>query len=122
MTSIAERVYTFRASGDLASRIQEAGVILSECADAAHADYAERIATELALALARDKARFRGIQGNQSAFMREAVELLAGAAAKVASDLRYTDLYAEAAESLTDEEIEFRRASSAQTAQRWRDA
>jgi hypothetical protein len=122
MTPIAERVYTFRAAGDLATRIQEAGAILEQCANAAHSDYAEKIATELALALARDNARFRGIQGNQSAFMREAVELLVGAAKKVASDLQYADEYAEAAESRTDEEIEFRRASSAQAAQRWRDA
>lgn len=122
MPSIAERVYTFRAAGDLGDRIRKASAILNESAVAECSDFAERIATELALALARDSSAFRDVSGNQSAFMRESVELLVNAAAKVASDLQYADLYAEAAKSRTDDEIEFRRASNALTAQRWRDA
>lgn len=122
MSNVAERIYTFRAAGDLGSRIQEASVILDESADAAHSDVAEKIAAELLLALTRDGARFHGVRGNQSAFMRETIELLVGAARKVASDLRYASVYADAAESRTDDEIEFRRASNAHTAQRWRDA
>jgi hypothetical protein len=122
MPTIAERVYTFRAAGDLGDRIRKASAILNESAAAERSDFAERIAAELALALARDSSAFRSIPGNQSAFMRESVELLVSAATKVVSDLEYADVYAEAAESRTDEEIEFRRASSAQTAQRWRDA
>ncbi len=122
MATIAERTYTFRAPGDLGSRIREASVILGELSDAASSTFVEKIAAELVLALTRDGARFRDIKENQSAFMRETIELLVGAVGKVASDLRYAGVYAEAAESQTNEEIEFRRAGRARVAKRWRDA
>ena len=122
MASVAERTYTFRAAGDLGARIQDASAILDELADSASSDVAEKIAAELVLALARDGARFHGVRGNQSAFMRETIELLVGAARKVAADLRYASAYADAAETRTDDEIEFSRASNAHTAQRWHDA
>jgi hypothetical protein len=122
MNAIAERTYTFRAAGDLGDRIREASVILDEITDAVGSDLAEKIAAEMVLAMVRDSARFHGFRGNQSAFVRETVELLVGAAKKVASDLRYAGVYAEAAESRTDDEVEFRRAGRARAAQRWRDA
>jgi hypothetical protein len=121
MAAIAERTYTFRAAGDLGCRIQDASVILDESADAADSGVAEKIAAELVLAMTRDSARFHGIRGNQSAFMRETVELLVSAAKKVASDLQYTNAYAEAAAIRTDDEIGFRKAARARTAQHWRD-
>ena len=122
MAAAAERTYTFRAAGDLGSRIQDASAILDEIAGSANSEVAERIATELVLALARDSARFHGVKGNQSAFMRETIELLVGAARKVASDRRYAGDYAEAAKSPADDETEFRRASTTHTAQRWHNA
>lgn len=122
MSTIAERVYTFRAAGDLGDRIRKTSAILNESAASERSDFAERIATELALALARDSSTFRDLSGNQSAFMRESVELLVSAATKVVSDLQYADVYTEAAKSRTDDEIEFRQASKALTAQRWHDA
>jgi precorrin-6B methylase 2 len=122
MTAIAESNYTFRAARDLKSRIRDASTILDESASTAGSDVTEKIAAEFVLAMARDSARFRGIRDNQSAFVREAVELLVGAAKKAASDLQYTKMYAEAAASRTDDEIEFLEASRARAAQRWRDA
>jgi hypothetical protein len=122
MSVVAERTYTFRAAGDLGARIQDASAILDGIADSAGSDVAEKIAAELVLAMARDGARFHGLRGNQSAFMRETIELLVGAAKKVASDLSYASAYADAAESRTGDEIEFRRASDAATARHWRDS
>ncbi|MGA9762250.1 MAG: hypothetical protein WBQ14_07495 [Gaiellaceae bacterium] len=122
MPSIAERVYTFRAAGDLGDRIRKASAAVNESAAAERPDFAERIAAELVLTLARDNSAFRDASGNQSAFMRESVELLVNAATKVVSDLRYADLYAEAAKSRTDDETEFHRAGNALAAKRWHDA
>ncbi len=119
MPAVAERTYTFRAPGDLAARIREASLFLD---DMAGSDVTERLAAELVLAMLRDRARFHGVDGNQSAFMRETIELVVSAARKVASDLAYEDAYALAAASRTDDEIEFRRGARARAGQRWRDA
>jgi hypothetical protein len=62
------------------------------------------------------------MQGNQSACLRGAVELLVTAAKKVASDLQYADLYAEAAGDLNPHDVELRNAGRARAALRWRDA
>jgi hypothetical protein len=122
MPTVAERTYTFRAAADLGARIQEASAVLAEIDDSASSDVAEKIAAELALALARDSTRFHGVRGNQSAFMRETIELLVGAARKVASDLRYADLYAEAATSRSKDEVELHQAGRTRAAKRWRAA
>lgn len=122
MPAVAERTYTFRAAGDLGDRIRDASVILDEIADAAGSEVAEKVAAELVLAMVRNSARFHGVRGNQSAFMRETVELLVSAAKKVAFDLQYASVYAEAAASRTDDEVEFRQAARARAAQRWHDA
>jgi hypothetical protein len=121
MPTVSERTYTFRAAGDLGSRIQDASAILDEIANNAGPEVAEKIAAELVLALVRDSGRFHGVRGNQSAFMRETIELLVGAVGKIASDLRYAGVYAEAAENRTDDETKFRRASRSRAARRWRD-
>jgi hypothetical protein len=122
MPTLGERSYTFRAAGDLGDRIREASVILGEVADADSSAVAEKIAAELVLAMVRDRARFQAVRGNQSAFMRETVELLVGAATKVAFDMESAGLYAEAAAGRANDEAEFRQAARARTAQRWRDA
>jgi hypothetical protein len=70
-----------------------------------------RVARELTLAFARDAGRFADARGNQSAFMREAVELFVGAAEKVANDIRLTQAYAAVREELTEDERAAARAS-----------
>ena len=122
MPTAADRPYTFRASPDLGERIRDASEFLDEIAEAAGGgDIAERVASELVLALMRDRQRFHGIGGNQSAFMRETVDLVVRAAQKVASDLRFADAYAEAAASQSADEREFRRGTRAVASRRLRD-
>lgn len=111
MPPLAERTYSFRGPSDLAARIAQAGVVLDQFADAADPAVSERIVAELALALARDPSRFHDARGNQSAFVRETVELLVGAVEKVASDLHHAEAYALAASTRSEEEAEFRRKS-----------
>jgi hypothetical protein len=115
--AVGERTYTFRAAGDLGNRIRAASASL-----AGRPELLERLAAELGLAIARDPTRFHASSGNQSAFMRDTIELLVGATEKVAADAEYAKLYAEAAAERSDEEIEFRRAVVAEAARRWRDA
>jgi hypothetical protein len=119
---VAERTYSFRAPGELGERIREASAILDQIGEVADPEFAQRLGDELVLAIVRDSARFREMQGNQSAFLRETVELLVTAAKKVASDLQYADLYAEAASDQNADEVEFRNAGRARAARRWRDA
>jgi len=87
-----------------------------------YSEIAERIARELVLAILRDHIRFHGVRGNQSAFVRETVELVVNAAHKVAADIAYADVYAEAADLRSDEEREFRRAPRSRAARRVRGA
>jgi hypothetical protein len=113
----AERTYTFRAPGDLGERIRAAGRTLAD-----RPELLDRITYQFALAIARDPARFRAVTGNQSAFMRETMELLVAATEKVLDDEEWAKLYAEAADDVSDEEIEFRRAGRERAARRWLDA
>jgi hypothetical protein len=122
MPAAAERTYSFRAPGDLGDRIRDASAFMDELADTAGTEIAERVARELVLAILRDHARFHGVRDNQSAFVRETVELVVNAAQKVASDIRYADAYAGAADLRSDEEREFRRAARNRAARRVRGA
>ena len=63
------------------------------------------------MSIARDGRRFREADSNQSAFIREAVELFVGATEKVANDLRLTEAYAAVRDELTDGEAEAARAT-----------
>jgi hypothetical protein len=112
---VSERTFSFRAPEDFGDRVREASLILDD--PALH----ERIGRELLLALFRDDSRFREARGNQSAFVRESVELLMGAAEKVASDLQYAREYAKVAAEQTDDEAAFRRAAQTAAGERWRD-
>src|SRR4051812_20126375 len=99
MMAVAEKTYSFRAASDLGERIREAaaqleamfGDVQSEEGQAA----AERVAQELMLALLRDREQFQQAVDNQSAFMRQTIELFVRTTEKVASDLRYAAEYAE---------------------------
>ncbi len=119
MPPIAERTYSFRGPGNLAARISDASVVLDELGDSADSAVAERVSAELTLALIRDRGRFNEARGNQSAFVRETVELLVGAVEKVASDLRHAEAYARAASTRSKDEREFRRAARVRAGRRW---
>ena len=114
--AVGERTYTFRASGDLGERIRA----VSEALDTSP-ELVDRVAAQFALAIARDPASLHGARGNQSAFIRQTMELLVRAAEKVASDAEYEKLYAEEAADRSDDEIEFREAANADAVRRWRD-
>jgi hypothetical protein len=122
MAPVAERTYSFRAPGDLAERISEAGVVLDQLEESVGPVVAERIAAELVLALVRNTSRLKGAGGNQSAFVRETVELIVGAVEKVAADLGQVEAYAQEASARNRDELEFRQAARARAAQRWHDA
>jgi len=117
----AERIYSFRAGTDLGDRIREASAFLEVLADEPGSEVAERVARELVLAIVRDHGRFRATRGNQSAFVRETVELVVRAARKVASDIEFAEAYAAAADFRSQEETDLRRAARRRVGQRWRD-
>jgi hypothetical protein len=117
----AERIYSFRAAADLGDRIREASAFLEVLADEPGSEVAERVARELVLAIVRDHRRFHAARGNQSAFVRETVELVVHAAQKVASDLESAEAYAAAAGVRSQEETDLRRAARRRVARRWRD-
>jgi hypothetical protein len=115
---VAERTYSFRASGDLSGRIREAGALLEALVDESgdRSELPERVARELVLALLRDGSLGKG-KRNQSAFLRSTVELVLRATEKVSSDLHWADAYAkERAGS------EFRDSAKTRIAERWQDA
>jgi len=119
--SIVERTFSFRAPEDFGDRVREASVVLDDLANEVGAELGNRIGRELVLALHRDGGRFHETRGNQSAFVRESVELLVDAAEKVASDLHYAREYAKVAAEETDDDAAFRRAAETVAAERWRD-
>ena len=118
---LSERTFSFRAPEGFGDRVREASVILDDLANEIGAALGERIGRELVLALHRDAGRFHETRGNQSAFVRESVELLVNAAEKVASDLHYAREYAKVAAEKTEDEAAFHRAAEATAGQRWRD-
>jgi hypothetical protein len=118
---VAERTFSFRAPEDFGDRVREASVILDDLAKEVGAELGERIGREVVLALYRGGGRFNETRGNQSAFVRESVELLVGAAEKVASDLHYAREYAKVAAERSDDEAAFRRAATTAAGERWRD-
>jgi hypothetical protein len=101
--------------------MREASVILDQVAETAGSDLAERIARHLALALLRDSQRFHEARENQSAFMRETIELLVSATEKLAADLQYTDAYRQVAADRTTDETAGRKATRARAAKRLRE-
>ena len=118
---MSERTFSFRAPEDFGDRVREASVVLDDLANEVGAELGERIGRELVLALHRGGGRFHETRGNQSAFVRQTVELLVNATEKVASDLQYAREYAKVAAERTDDEAAFRRAARVAAAERWRD-
>jgi hypothetical protein len=116
--AVADRTYTFRAPGSLAERIRKASALLDEISETNDPEATNLIARELLVLLLRDRRRFRDARGNQSAFMRETIELLVTAAEKVASDREYATAYADAASDRTEDEAAARRAARAQAKRR----
>lgn len=115
---VGDRTYTFRAPGSLAERIREASVLLDEVLETNDPEATKLIARELLVLMLRDGRRFHEARGNQSAFMRETIELLVTAAEKVASDRQYAAAYADAASDRTEDEAAARRAARAHAARR----
>ena len=87
--AISERTYTFRASADLGDRKRDASHVLAELAAQPGSRLTERISREVGMTIARRGGLAgTGLTGeNQSAFLREIVELIVHAAQKVANDI-----------------------------------
>jgi hypothetical protein len=115
---LPERTYSFRAAEDLGDRIHEASETLERLAEA---HVVERFVRDLGLAIFRESGRFNEVRGNQSAFVRETVELLLSAAEKTATDLEYAEAYSRVAADRTTDEEAVHRAARARAAERWRD-
>jgi hypothetical protein len=115
---VAERTYTFRAPGSLAERIREASALLDDVSAGVDPEVTTLITRELLVLMLRDGERFHQARGNQSAFMRETIELLVAAAEKVASDREYVTAYADVASDRTEAEADARRAARAHAARR----
>lgn len=115
---VAERTYTFRAPGSLAERIRKASALLDEVSETNDPEVTKLITRELLVLMLRNGRRFHDARGNQSAFMRETIELLVTAAEKVASDREYATAYADAASDRTEDEAVARRAARVHAARR----
>ena len=104
--AISERTYTFRASADLGEKIREMGQVLAQLDLAQDAHIADRVGRQVAIVLARRGGVVgAGLSGeNQSAFLREVVELFVDAARKIASDLEWEKVYAAEREAETEED------------------
>lgn len=119
---VAERTYSFRASHELGDRMREAATLLDEILSSAGAPKSEaidRVARELVLAMMRDAPRFHEAAGNQSAFMRDTIELLVSVTEKLARDHAYAAEYAAEAKALSEDEREFRRGARHAAARSW---
>jgi hypothetical protein len=105
--AISERTYTFRAPAELGDNIRELGQVMTQLGLDRDAHLADRVGREVARRLARRAATgtpaFTG--GNQSAALRDIVELFVGAARKIASDLEWEKVYAADLAARTPEEI-----------------
>lgn len=121
--AISERTYTFRASADLGDRMRDASHVLAELAAQPGSRLTERISREVGMTIARRGGLAgTGLTGeNQSAFLREIVELIVHAAQKVANDIAWEKVYAEEYLPLSEEEQAFIRASERIVGERWRD-
>ena len=121
--AVSERTYTFRAPADLGDRMRDASHVLGELAAQPGSRLTERISREVGMTIARrGGVGGTGLTGeNQSAFLREIVELVVNAAQKVANDIAWERVYAEEYLPLTEEEQAFARASARLAGERWRD-
>jgi len=93
--AISERTYTFRAPADLGENLRELGQVMGQLGLDRDAHLADRVGREVARRLARRAASgtpaFTG--DNQSAALRDIVELFVGAARKIAKDLEWEEVY-----------------------------
>jgi hypothetical protein len=105
--AISERTYTFRAPADLGENLRELGHVMGQLGLDRDAYMADRVGREIARRLARRAASgnpaFTG--ENQSAALRDVVELFVGAARKIAKDLEWEEVYRADLAARTPEEI-----------------
>jgi predicted DNA-binding protein len=104
-----DRIYSFRAPAELAERLAEARARFAEIAGRSD-ELDDWLARETAVALARRLRKAPEVGRDQSAFMREAVEILVGVTEKVAEGLELGPRYA-AAEKEDPEKEAFGRTS-----------
>ena len=120
---ISERTYTFRASAELGEKIREMGHVLAQLDLAHDARIADRVGRQVSIMLARRGGVVgAGLSGeNQSAFLREAVELFVDAARKIASDLEWEKVYAAEWKAETEDDKERQRHLEALAGEAWLD-
>ena len=103
--AISERTYTFRAPADLGHRIVEMGNILNSLGVNRDAHVADRLGREVAMRYARRVGEGRPLSGeNQSAFLRDVVELFVESSRKIAADLEWDKVYAAERAAETDDD------------------
>ena len=114
--AIGERTYTFRAPVELGDRIERIRHLLDDSELAADVEH------EVARRLHRANSRLALEGRGQSALFRAAIELVLGAAEKVADDLYWAEQYrldeAEKTDAERAEDDAYRRAMLELTAQR----
>lgn len=102
--AISERTYTFRGPAALGDQIREIGTRLEQL-HGQDPRTADRIGREVALRLVRRMRSEHQIDGaNQSALLRDIVEIFVESAGKVARDLEWDKLYAAERAAETDED------------------
>ena len=104
LVAISERTYTFRGPTSLGDHIKEIGERLAQL-DGQDPYTADRIGREVAIRLVRRMRSDLPLDGtNQSALLRDIVEIFVESAGKVAADLEWDKLYAAERAAETDED------------------
>ena len=102
--AISERTYTFRAPAELGEQIRAMGQLMAQLDLTADAHVSDRVGREVAIRLARRVQAGQPVLSgdNQSAFLREIVELFVASARKIATDLGWEKVYAAEREAETE--------------------
>ena len=95
LVAISERTYTFRAPAELGEGLRELGQVMAQLGLDRDSDTASRVGREIARRLARRASSGTPAftSDNQSAALRDIVELFVGAARKIATDLEWEEAY-----------------------------
>ena len=117
--AIGERTYSFRASSEFGTRLSSARADFVQLADRGP-EVRDWLIRELDLAFSRRLQAAPEIGRDQSAFIRNAVELLVGVTEKVAYSLELSDAYAED-RRLDKEANDYIRGATRASAEVWQD-
>ena len=93
--AISERTYTFRAPAELGEQIRAMGQVMAQLDLAGDAHVSDRVGREVAMRLARRVHAGQPVLSgdNQSALLREIVELFVASARKIPTDLEWETVY-----------------------------